>query len=96
MKKTTTIVMACKSCKRVFRVDLEDPDRDESDTFCPHCDTCYIIPAVSGEEMAAAASSSAGGAPEGSTWVEMEAEDLDGRVKSKTERGVLFGKGTYF
>ena len=88
--------MACKSCKRVFRVDLEDPDRDESDTYCPHCDTCYIIPAVSGEEMAAAASSSSGAAPEGSAWIEMEAEDLDARVKNKTERGVLFGRGAYF
>ncbi|KAL0216363.1 hypothetical protein P9112_008547 [Eukaryota sp. TZLM1-RC] len=51
MQKTTELVLACKKCKKVFRVDLGDPEADEADHFCPHCDNCYVLDAVTNEDV---------------------------------------------
>ena len=87
LKRTTTMALACKKCKKAFRKNLEDDEMDDADNYCPHCDNLYVLPAVEGE---AAASSSAP-----MQYVEMDAEDLDARVQNKTQ-GPTFGRGIYY
>ncbi|KAL0209674.1 hypothetical protein RCL1_008554 [Eukaryota sp. TZLM3-RCL] len=50
MGKTTELTLACKKCKKVFRVDLGDPEADEADHYCPHCDNLYVLDAVTQED----------------------------------------------
>ncbi|KAL0241490.1 hypothetical protein GEMRC1_006725 [Eukaryota sp. GEM-RC1] len=50
LEKTTELVLACKKCRKVFRVDLGDPEADQADQHCPHCDNCYVLEAVTGED----------------------------------------------
>lgn len=51
--KTTEITLACKTCRKVFRVDttysqlpLYFSQVDEADEYCPHCDNHYVIDAI--------------------------------------------------
>lgn len=51
LQKTMEMQFACKKCKKCFRKDMTVWD-DESDSFCPHCDNCFVIEAVSQTDMA--------------------------------------------
>ena len=53
LMKTTEIILACKSCRKVFRIDtlyskslLHPSQIDEADEYCPYCDNHYVIDAV--------------------------------------------------
>ncbi|PVU97005.1 hypothetical protein BB561_000832 [Smittium simulii] len=41
--KLGEVVMACKKCKKVFRITPED--LEDSDEYCPHCDNHFVIEA---------------------------------------------------
>ncbi|KAG5366563.1 hypothetical protein CJU89_0996 [Yarrowia sp. B02] len=47
LRKTTEMTFACKKCRKAFRKDLTD--FDEADSFCPHCDNNFMIPAETPE-----------------------------------------------
>ncbi|CAN6629931.1 hypothetical protein TRVA0_012S01860 [Trichomonascus vanleenenianus] len=47
LRKTIDMTFVCKKCKKAFRKDLSD--FDESDSFCPHCDNEFMIPAETPE-----------------------------------------------
>uniref|UniRef100_A0A060SWF1 ARAD1A04070p n=1 Tax=Blastobotrys adeninivorans TaxID=409370 RepID=A0A060SWF1_BLAAD len=47
LRKTLEMTFICKKCKKAFRKDLTD--FDETDSFCPHCDNEFVIPAVTKE-----------------------------------------------
>ncbi|GIQ90632.1 hypothetical protein KIPB_013498, partial [Kipferlia bialata] len=49
IEKTAELVMACKKCKKIFRLDTEDFD-PESDAFCPNCDNEWFIEAETPED----------------------------------------------
>jgi hypothetical protein len=51
--RTLDLVLICKKCKKAFRKDLRD--FDEADSFCPHCDNEFMIPAISASEPAVVA-----------------------------------------
>eukprot|EP00768_Dysnectes_brevis_P000448 gnl/Dysnectes_brevis/1097_a1228_5375.p1 GENE.gnl/Dysnectes_brevis/1097_a1228_5375~~gnl/Dysnectes_brevis/1097_a1228_5375.p1 ORF type:complete len:141 (+),score=3.86 gnl/Dysnectes_brevis/1097_a1228_5375:51-473(+) len=44
IEKDMELVMICKKCKKVFRVDMTDFDED-ADGHCPRCDNCWYLEA---------------------------------------------------
>ncbi|MDP2438840.1 MAG: CHY-type zinc finger protein [archaeon] len=49
LKKCVEMVLACKKCRKVFRIDSTDFDAD-CDSFCPGCDNQFYLFAKSPEE----------------------------------------------
>ncbi|KAL0482852.1 hypothetical protein AKO1_014140 [Acrasis kona] len=50
LMKEHEMAFACKKCKKCFRKDTREWD-PESDNFCPHCDNCFVIEAVTKEDQ---------------------------------------------
>jgi uncharacterized CHY-type Zn-finger protein len=50
IKKSYEMVFACKKCKKCFRKDTREWDAD-SDSFCPHCDNCFVLEAVTDKKQ---------------------------------------------
>eukprot|EP01129_Flabellula_baltica_P006840 TRINITY_DN2610_c0_g1_i2.p1 TRINITY_DN2610_c0_g1~~TRINITY_DN2610_c0_g1_i2.p1 ORF type:complete len:112 (+),score=27.69 TRINITY_DN2610_c0_g1_i2:196-531(+) len=72
--KRFELSFGCKTCKKVFRKDLRD--WDESDNFCPHCDTEFILPVVQENRNG----------PIGQVEVELDPELVDARI---TNTGIV-------
>lgn len=49
LKKQTEMILACKKCRKVFRIDTSDFD-EESDGFCKGCDNRFYLVAETPEE----------------------------------------------
>lgn len=82
------MVFACKACKKVFRKDLRE--YEDADEYCPHCDNHYVLPA------AAPASAESAIAGASTVMVEMDAEDLDARAKSKDAGKAALARAAYY
>jgi len=70
------MIIACKKCKKVFRRPPVD-QWEESDEFCPHCDTHLVTDSVEERQQQL---------PKGMAIVKVEGdgEMFDARVKSKS------------
>mmetsp|Transcript_18554 Transcript_18554/g.27651 ORF Transcript_18554/g.27651 Transcript_18554/m.27651 type:complete len:158 (-) Transcript_18554:87-560(-) len=44
LKKQWTMTLACKKCRKCFRLDMQDFD-PETDEYCPSCDNHFVIEA---------------------------------------------------
>jgi len=51
IEKQLELILACKKCKKVFRIDPFNFDPD-SDGYCPHCDNHWYIQAETPEDRA--------------------------------------------
>ena len=49
LKKLVELVVACKKCRKVFRIDSSDFD-EETDSFCPNCDNQFYLFAKTPED----------------------------------------------
>ncbi|KAG9391024.1 CHY zinc finger [Carpediemonas membranifera] len=52
LEQSYELTLACKKCKKVFRIDMREGERDEADEYCPHCDNHYVLEAVTPEDKA--------------------------------------------